>query len=80
VARRLRSNTPLRFHTPLIKLDRRISRIQLSDKALLIVEFTPSHTKRLRLGPLELVKVQLLVQVGVGVSCSALTLDLELRA
>jgi hypothetical protein len=38
--------TWLRFHTPLIKLDRQFSRIQLSDKAVLIAEFTRSHTSR----------------------------------
>ena len=63
------SSTGLRFHTPLIKLDRRFSRIQLSDKAFLISEFTRSLTKPLRLGPLESVESQLLVQVGVRVSC-----------
>ncbi len=36
----------LRFHTPLIKLDGRFSRIQLSDKAFLIAEFTRSPTNR----------------------------------
>ena len=69
----------LRLHTPLIKLDRRVSRIQLSDKAILLVEFTRSRTNWLRLGPLELIKVQLLVQVGVRVSCRTLTPHLELR-
>jgi hypothetical protein len=42
------SSTKLRFHTPLIKLDRQFSRIQLSDKAVLIVEFTRSRTSRRR--------------------------------
>ena len=70
----------LRFHTPLIKLDRQFSRIQLSDKAVLIAEFTRSRTKPLRLAPLESVESQLLVQVGVGVSCLTLTRYLELRA
>jgi len=42
------SCTRLRFHTPLIKLDRQFSRIQLSDKAFLIAEFTRSHTSRCR--------------------------------
>jgi hypothetical protein len=69
-----------RFHSPLINLDGRFSRIQLSDKAFLIGEFTPSLTKRSRLSPLELVEPQLLVQVGVRVSCRALTPYLELRA
>jgi hypothetical protein len=32
-----RGGSKLRFHTPLIKLDGRFSRIQLSDKAFLIV-------------------------------------------
>jgi hypothetical protein len=68
------------FQSPLIKLDGRLSRIQLSDKAFLIGEFTPSLTNRSRLSPLELVKPQLLVQIGVRVSCRPLTTDLELRA
>jgi hypothetical protein len=42
------SSTKLRFHTPLIKLDRQFSRIQLSDKAFLIAEFTRSRTIRCR--------------------------------
>ena len=68
-----------RFHSPLIKLDGRFSRIQLSDKAFLIVEFTPSPTKPSWLGSLELVEPQLLMQVGVRVARRALTPHLELR-
>src|SRR5262245_31193461 len=65
----------LRFHSPLIKLDRRFSRIQLSDKA--------SHTfahEQLPLGSLKLDKAQLLVKVRVRVAVLPRTLPLELRA
>ena len=48
-------------------------------KAFLINEFTLSLTNSLRLGSLELVQSQLLVQVGVRVSCRTLTPHLELR-
>jgi hypothetical protein len=80
VGRCLTSLAVLRFHSPLIKLDGRFSRIQLSDKAFLIVEFTRSLTKPSRLSSFELVEPQLLVQVCVRVSCRALTPYLELRA
>ena len=40
------SDDRLRLHTPLIKLDRGISRIQLSDKAFLIVYHTFAHDYR----------------------------------
>jgi hypothetical protein len=46
----------LRFHTPLIKLDVRFSRIQLSDKAVHTFAHEP-----LVLAPLKLVEPQLLV-------------------
>src|SRR5262249_43136260 len=72
--------TRLRLHTPLIKLDRQFSRIQLSDKALLIAEFTRLHTGRPRLRSLESVESQFPVQVFVGEACLSLTRYLELRA
>src|SRR5262249_18849056 len=65
----------LRFHSPLIKLDRQFSRIQLSDKA--------SHTfahEQLPLGSLKLDQAQLLVEVCVWEALLSRTLDLELRA
>ena len=71
----LTSLTMLRFHTPLIKLDGRFSRIQLSDK----VAHTFAH-EPFRLVPLELVQAQLLIQVWVGVSSPAPSRHLELRA
>jgi hypothetical protein len=46
-------STMLRFHTPLIEPDRRISRIRLSDKACVIAIFPRRRKRRL-------------VQVGVG--------------
>src|SRR5215471_6393009 len=65
----------LRFHSPLIKLDRRFSRIQLSDKAV----HTCAH-ERLSLGSLELDQTQLLVKVCVRVAFLPLTLHFELGA
>ena len=55
----------LRFHTPLIKPDRRFSRIRLSDKAYSFLLHTFAH-EPLPLGSLELVESQLLVQVSSG--------------
>ena len=74
VRRCLTSLAVLRFHSPLIKLDRRFSRIQLSDKAT----HTFAH-ERLPLGSLELDKSQLLVEVFVRVAFLTRTLYLELR-
>ena len=70
-----RGGEMLRFHSPLIKLDRRFSRIQLSDKA--------SHTfahEQLALGSLKLDQAQRLVQVRVRIALLPRTLHLELRA
>ena len=54
-----RGGETLRFHSPLIKLDGRFSRIRLSDKAT----HTFAH-EQLALGSLKLDKAQLLVQVS----------------
>src|SRR5271165_4228088 len=65
----------LRFHSPLIKLGGRISRTQLSDKAI----HTFAH-EQLTLGSLKLDQTQLLVKVGFRVAFLHRTLHLELRA
>ena len=69
-----RGGETLRFHSPLIKLDRRFSRIQLSDKA----SHTVAH-EQLPFGSLKLDKAQLLVKVSVRVALLCRTLHLELR-
>ena len=51
VCRCLTSLAMPRFHSPLIKLDVRISRIQLSDKAASHAIRTRSHTNRCGLFP-----------------------------
>jgi hypothetical protein len=51
---------PPRFHIPLIELDRRISRIQLSDKD------SRGRSPEAALPPLQAGQAQSLVEVGVG--------------
>src|SRR5947209_367792 len=70
-----RGGETLRFHPPLIKLDRRFSRIQLSDKAT----HTFAHEQS-TLGSLKLDEAQFLVQVRIRVACLTRPLHLELRA
>jgi hypothetical protein len=65
----------LRFHSPLIKLDRRFSRIQLSDKA----SQTVAHERPL-LGSSKLDEAQLHMKIGIRVLFLARALDLELGA
>ncbi len=70
----------LRFHIPLIKPGGRFSRTRLSDKALQHLLLHTFAHERLRLGSLELVESQLLVQVLVMEPFLSITLHLELCA
>ena len=76
----LTSLAMLRFHTPLIELDGRISRIQLSDKVSWIPLFHTFAHEPLPLRSLKLVQSQLLVQVFVREPFLSLTRHLEFRA
>jgi hypothetical protein len=76
----LTSFAMLRFHTPLIELDGRISRIQLSDKVGWIPLFHTFAHEPLPLLSLKLVQSQLLVQVFVREPFLSLTRLLEFRA
>jgi hypothetical protein len=72
----LEATTPtmLRFHLPLIKPDRRFSRIRLSDKVAHL------RSREVTTKPGEPKHVQLLVQIFVRIACLTLTRHLVLRA
>ena len=80
VRRCLTSLAMLRFHTPLIEPDVRISRIRLSDKVSWIPLFHTFAHEPLSLRSVKLIQSQLLVQVPVRESLLALTRLLEFRA
>ena len=80
VCRCLTSLAMLRFHTPLIELDGRISRIQLSDKVSWIPLFHTFAHEPLPLRSLKLMQSQLLVQVFVREPFLSLTRLLEFHA
>jgi hypothetical protein len=67
VCRCLTSLAMLRFHIPLIELDVRISRIQLSDRTLHFLRSRTDYGRKLA----ELNQSQVLVQVAARVACIA---------
>ena len=74
VCRCLISHAMLRFHIPLIELDRRISRIQLSDKTSCL------RPRKARCQLRQLYQSQSLVEVGGRVAFEPCTADLMLYA